>query len=236
MFEGSRNHKTLCGDDIKLIAPHKLFTSDNFFFDVSEVYSMVINDNFKNPYTGQNIFLNDQLWRNFFSHSGLTEIQKSRLYDKFSLCFLDEDMKYFLDTKKEILHQIAISGLTIIYDNSKNFLDSGKQIFLLREIIDVRIKELRCIDTRDQKNPYYCKNNFGDIIDNIDTCVHDIGNSLLKFYVFYYILLNNGNIKDWIMIRNAILSEWINSKTLSMKIGKKYGISNGSYKTFFKNN
>ena len=239
MSSDSLNKFTLYGEKVDSIPIHKLFISDGYSFDVSELYHMIINNKFKNPYNGEDIFLNERIWEKFFNHDGLTSIQRNTLRDKFNVNMKDKNINDFLINKIErnslvsILYQISTSGLIMYNDYSEYYLNSERQLQLLRGIIlNNKIGELKSIHIFKNK-PYYGKK-LVDIISNIDdTCIHDIGHSLLKFYVFYYILLNGRNFKDWIVIRNAILSEWNENETFSMKIGEKYGISNGSFKTNF---
>ena len=239
MFSGSRNKFTFYGEKVDSIPIHKLFISNGYFFDVSELFHMIINNKFKNPYNREDIFLNERDWDKFFAHDGLTNIQKNTLLDKFNVNLEDKNINDFLINKMErnslfsILHQISTSGLIMYNDHSECYLNSEKQLQLLTGIIfNRKIGELKSIHIFKNK-PYYGKKLL-DIISNVeDTCIHDIGHSLLKFYVFYYILLNGRNFKDWIAIRNAILSEWNENETFSMKIGEKYGISNGTFKTNF---
>tara|TARA_B100000902_G_scaffold398461_1_gene465308 strand:+ start:3563 stop:4309 length:747 start_codon:yes stop_codon:yes gene_type:complete len=228
-----KNDTTLLGNNTTDIPPDKLFTHSEYCFDIeNEIYPLLISKNVKNPYTTDPLWTNDKEKLSIFNHTGLNIDQRSNLLEKFKHPELNEEQKNNIYDYREILYDIAIRSIKIYNDNTNDFSISLLELYELNKLLPNDILNMKRIISLNNYTYIYGDTLYNLICNANQYCIHAVGEMLLEFYIFYYNLYFKEDFRNWVIIRNAILSEWDEKNTFSMTFYNPYGYSEGSYKFF----
>lgn len=228
-----KNDITLLGNNTADIPSDKLFAHLGYCFHIEdEIYQSLISKNVKNPYTTDPLWTNDKEKLTIFNHTGLNNDQRNNLLEIYKNPELNEEQRNNIYDYREILYDIAIRSIKICTDYTSDFSISLLELYELNKLLPYNILNMKRIISLNKYTYIY-----GDTLHNLicnanQYCIHDVGAKLLEFYIFYYNLYFKENFRNWIGLRNTILSEWDNKNTFSMKFHNPYGYSEGSYKFF----
>ena len=129
-----------------------------------------------------------------------------------------------------MIYQLVRCGLILFNDHTDDFSSSLIEFSKLIELLPNNIKNMKRIIQLSISNIYIYDDTLKNYLSQAYSyCIHDVGHTLLQFYIFNYILYFKRNLKEWVTLRNAILSEWSDKKTFSMTLDKEYGYSEGNY-------
>jgi len=229
-----KNDFTIFGTSVNEISDTNIIVNLGYCFDIkTEIYPMLIRKDINNPYTRTPLWLNDTEKNNILNHPSFTEEEKFNLRQIFVIKEFTEQQKNIIYQNREIMYSIAKSGIIIGNDNSDGYSVSELELTKLNQLlVNDDINNMKTIINKNDDTTYM----YGDTIKKIIStpelsCIHDIGNNILKFYIFNYINYYRGKFNDWFILRNAILSEWEEKQTFSMTFDNPYGYSTGTYVT-----
>ena len=228
-----KNDITLLGNNTADIPSDKLFTHLGYCFHIEdEIYQLLISKNIKNPYTTDPLWTNDKEKLAIFNHSGLNKDQRNNLLEIYKNPELNEEQRNNIFAYSEIFYDLVKRSIKISTDHTSDFSISLHELYELNELLPYDILNMKRIISLNKYTYIY-----GDTLHNLicnanQYCIHDVGNKLLEFYIFYYNLYFKENLRNWIGLRNTILSEWGDKNTFSMKFYNPYGYSEGLYKFF----
>ena len=226
-----KNDTTLLANNTIDIPPDKLFTHLGYCFNIEdEIYPLLISKNVKNPYTMDPLWTNDQEKLAIFNHTGLKNDQINNLLEIYKTPKLNEGQRNKIYVYKEILYNIAIRSIKIFTDHTNDFSISLLELYELDKLLPIEILNMKRIISLNNYTYIYGDTLYNLICNVNQYCIHDVGGMLLEFYIFYYNLYFKEDFRDWIRLRNAILSEWEEKNTFSMIFDNPYGYSEGSYK------
>lgn len=227
-----KNKMTLNYCPSSMIPKDKLFSHSGYCFNIEdEIYPLlVVSKKNINPYTNQPLWRNNEEKLKIFRHKGLSNEQTENIYKIFKFPSLSDKDRDIICFNKNVVYQLVRSGLILYNDYSNDFSSSLIELSKINQLLPDDIKNMkRVIEIKISKIYIYDDTLKKYLSQAYSYCIHDVGETLLKFYIFNYILYFKRNLKDWFILRNAILSEWCEKKTFSMTLDKKYGYSEGRY-------
>ena len=227
-----KNELTLNYCQSSMVPKDKLFSHSGYRFNIEDdIYPLlVLSKKIINPYTNQPLWSNDEDKFKIFRHKGLSNEQTENLFRIFKFPSLNNKDKDIICSNKNVLYQLVTTGLILFNDHSNDYSSSLIELSKLIELLPNNIKNMKRIIQLSTSNDYIYDDTLKNYLSQAYSyCIHDVGHTLLQFYIFNYILYFKRNLKEWVKLRNAILDEWSNKKTFSMTLDKEYGYSEGNY-------